>query len=103
MVDELTNGEFEEFIREGLVLIDFYADWCMPCVMMGPIIEDLAEKMKGKVKVGKVNVEENQEIAQKNNVSSIPKFILFKDGKMIEEFVGSMSEEELENKIKGHL
>ena len=103
MAEELSNGKFEEFVKEGVVLIDFYADWCMPCVMMGPIVDDVSEKFNGKIKVGKVNVEDNQEIAQKFNVSSIPNFLLFRDGKVVEQFVGGMSEEELENKLNGYL
>lgn len=103
MTIELTNGKFNEFIKQGIVFIDFYADWCMPCVMMGPIINDLSEKFKGKIKIGKVNVEDNQEIAQKFNVSSIPNFVIFKDGEIVDQFMGSMSEEELENKLNSYL
>ena len=103
MVNELTNGAFNEFIKDGTVLIDFYADWCMPCVMMGPIVEDIAEKFDGKLKVGKVNVEDGHEIAQKFNVSSIPNFVLFKDGKVVQNFVGAMSEEDFSEKLKKFL
>jgi len=102
-VQELTNNKFDKFIKEGVVLIDFSADWCMPCLIMAPIVEELSEKFEGKIKFGKVDVGENQEIAQKFNVSSIPNFILFKDGEVIEQFVGSMSSEELEAKLKKHL
>ena len=103
MVIELTNGAFNEFIKEGTVLIDFYADWCMPCVMMGPIVEDISEKFKKNLKVGKVNVEDGQEIAQKFNVSSIPNFVLFKDGKVAANFVGAMSEEDFSERLKKFL
>lgn len=103
MVEELTNGAFNEFIKEGTVLIDFYADWCMPCVMMGPIVEDVAEKFGNKLKVGKVNVEDGHEIAQKFGVSSIPNFVLFKDGKVATNFVGAMSEEDFSERLKKFL
>jgi thioredoxin 1 len=103
MVTELTNGKFNEFIKEGTVLIDFYADWCMPCVMMGPIVEEAAEKFKKKIKFGKVNVEDGQEIAQKFNVSSIPNFVVFKDGKVAGQFMGGMDEENFESKLKKFL
>ena len=103
MVTELTNGKFAEFIKEGTVLIDFYADWCMPCVMMGPIVEEISNKFSKKLKVGKVNVEDGREIAQKFNVSSIPNFVLFKDGKVVENFVGAMSEEDFSEKLKKFL
>ena len=100
MVKELTNGEFQEFIKEGTVLIDFYADWCMPCVMMGPIVEDMSEKFSGKIKFGKVNVDDNSEIAQRYHIASIPNFIVFKDGKPVKQFIGGMSEEDFEMRLK---
>jgi thioredoxin 1 len=102
-VPELTNGEFDEFIKEGVVLIDFTADWCMPCMMMAPIVDELCEKFKGKVKFGKVDVSENQEIASKFDVSSIPNFTVLKDGKVVEQFTGSMPAEELADKLNGLL
>ena len=100
MTEELTNGAFNEFVKDGNVLIDFYADWCMPCVMMGPIVDEMSEKFKGKIKFGKVNIEDNQEIAQRYHVASIPNFVVFKDGKLAEQFVGGMSEEDFEEKLK---
>jgi thioredoxin 1 len=100
MVEELTNGKFNEFIKEGNVLIDFYADWCMPCVMMGPVVDEVSEKFIGKIKFGKVNVEDNQEIAQKLSVFSIPTFVLFKDGKVAHQFVGGMSAEDFEGRLR---
>ncbi len=100
-VPELTKNDFENFIKEGVVLVDFWAGWCMPCLMMEPVINELSEKFKGKIKFGKVDIEENQAIAQKFNVSSIPTFILFKNGKNIEQFVGSMPAENFEKKLKG--
>ena len=103
LVQELTNNNFEEFIKEGIVLIDFSADWCMPCQMMGPLIDELSEKLKGKIKFGKVDVGNNQELAQKFNVSSIPNFVLLKDGKMIEQFVGGMSLEDLSEKLEKYV
>ena len=101
-VPELSSAaEFDDFTKEGVVLIDFFAEWCMPCMMMSPIIDDLSEKLKGKVKFAKVNVGEGgQDLAQKYNVSSIPNFTVFKDGKMAEQFVGSMTEEDIEEKLK---
>ena len=89
-----------DFIKEGVVLIDFFAEWCMPCLMMAPVIDELSEKFKGKIKFGKVDVADNEEIAQRFNVSSIPNLTLLKDGKVIEQFVGSISSEELDGKLK---
>jgi thioredoxin 1 len=97
---ELTNGEFAEFIKNGTAFVDFFAEWCMPCVMMAPIIDELSEKFKGKIKFGKVNVDDNKEIAQKFNIMSIPNMILFKDGKKVSQFIGAVSQDELENKLR---
>jgi len=102
-VKELTENNFEEFIKKGNVLVDFYADWCMPCLTMSPIVEEISEKMSDKIKVGKVDVGENKEIAEKWGVSSIPNFILFKEGEQKDQFTGSMTAEELEEKIKSNL
>jgi thioredoxin 1 len=102
-VTELSEKEFSNFIKKGIVLIDFFAEWCMPCVMMAPILEDVAKELKNKVKIGKVNVSDNQSLAGKYDVSSIPNLILFKDGKQIEQFIGAMSEDELVEKLKKHI
>lgn len=99
-VPELTAKQFEEFTKKGLVFIDFFAEWCMPCLMMAPILDELNEKLKEKVKFGKINVGDNETLSRKFNVSSIPNFVLFKDGKPIEQFVGAMSGEELESKLE---
>jgi thioredoxin 1 len=102
-VIELSGKEFDNFTKEKVVLIDFYADWCMPCLMMAPVMEDVARKFKGKIKFGKVNIEDNQELAQKFRIVSLPTFILFKDGKQAEQFVGSRSIEDFEGKLKKYL
>lgn len=101
MVQELSGAnEFNNFIKEGNVLIDFYADWCMPCIMMAPVLDELSKDFKGKVKFAKVNVEDNPELAQKFNIMSIPNFVLFKEGKQTEQFMGSMSSEDFKEKIE---
>lgn len=102
-VTELTNGKFDELIKKGIVLVDFFAEWCMPCLTMAPIIDDLSEKFKGKIKFGKIDVDENHVLAEKFHVHSIPNFVLFKDGKPVERFVGSMSSEDFEEKLKKFL
>jgi len=102
-VTELSDKEFDNFTKEKVVLIDFYADWCMPCLMMAPVIEDIARKFKGKIKFGKVNIEDNQELAQKFRIVSLPTFMLFKDGKQADQFVGSRSIEDFEEKLKSLL
>ena len=103
-VTELSNGkDFESFTKEGNVIIDFFADWCMPCLMMAPVMEELGEKFKGKIKFGKINVDDNRELAQKFRIMSIPNFVLFKDGKPVEQFIGAMPLEDFEDRLKGHL
>ena len=101
-VTELSRKEFDVFIRKGTVIVDFWADWCMPCLMMAPVMEELSEKFKGKIKFGKINVDENQELARKFKILSIPNFILFKDGKPIDQFIGTMAEEDFEEKLRRH-
>lgn len=91
----------EEVLQADLpVLIDFYADWCGPCKMMGPVVAKIAEEYEGTVKVGKCNVDENMQLAQQYRISSIPAFILFRDGKPAATYVGAMSASELKNKIE---
>ena len=103
-VQELTNGDFTKLLENHkgkLVVVDFYAEWCMPCVMMGPVFEEVAEANK-KAEFVKVNIEDSQNIAQKYNVSSIPCFIFFKNEKEVDRVVGSVSEEVLNEKIEEH-
>ncbi|MEK6817417.1 MAG: thioredoxin [Nanoarchaeota archaeon] len=103
MAIELPKEKFNEFIKKGIVLIDFHAHWCMPCVIMSPIVDDISKKFKDKLKVGKINIDNNSELAQKYNIRSIPSFIIFKDGKIANQFVGSISKEEFEKRIKKYL
>ncbi|MBU2504057.1 MAG: thioredoxin [Nanoarchaeota archaeon] len=99
-VPELAESEFDEFVKEGNVVIDFYADWCMPCVTMAPIVEELAEKFEGKIKFGKVSVDDNDALTKKFCVDSMPSFLLFKDGEVVEKFSGAMSIEDFEEKLE---
>lgn len=78
------------------VLVDLYADWCGPCKMMGPVVAEMAEKFEGKIKVGKLNVDNDGAIAQKYGVASIPTFLFFQDGKVVEKAIGAMSSDDLE-------
>lgn len=94
------NFEAEVLQAETPVLVDFYADWCNPCRMMAPVVERLAEKYAGKVKVGKCNVDENMQLAQRYRVSSIPAFIIFKNGKPEASCVGAVPAAELEQKVE---
>ncbi len=94
------NFETEVLQAKTPVLVDFFADWCGPCKMMGPVVAKIAEEYEGTVKVGKCNVDENMQLAQQYRISSIPAFILFRDGKPAATYVGAMSASELKNKIE---
>lgn len=103
MVTEITEREFQGFTKSGLVLVDFWADWCMPCLVMAPVMEELSKKFRGKIKFGKIDVDENRGISEKLRIFSIPNFVLFRDGKPVEQFVGSMPKEDFEEKLRKHL
>ena len=97
----LTNQSFEEEVLQSNVpvLVDFFATWCGPCKMLAPVIAELAEKYKGKVKVGKVNVDDENELAMKYQIASIPTLVLFKEGKVASIKVGLCSKSEIESMI----
>ncbi|SNX55303.1 thioredoxin [Thermoanaerobacterium sp. RBIITD] len=97
----ITNANFQdEVVNSNIpVLVDFWAEWCGPCRMVSPIIEELANDYEGKVKVGKVNVDEENELAQQFKVMSIPTIALFKDGKLVDKIVGARPKSEFENFI----
>jgi len=101
-VEEISEKQFTEAISSPVVLIDFFAEWCMPCLMMAPVIEELAEKVKN-VKFAKVNVDDNSELAGKFKVMSIPTLIVFKNGKEVERMIGSQQADIIEEKLKKHM
>lgn len=98
-VEEITEQDFTKTVGARLALVDFFAEWCMPCVMMAPIVEELAGKMKT-VKFAKVNIDENSQLASKFKVMSIPTLIIFRDGKEVERIIGSQPAENIEEKLK---
>lgn len=93
----ITDANFDSEVLRSTkpVLVDFWAVWCGPCQMQGPIVEDVAKEMAGKAKVGKLNVDENPQVAQKYSVMSIPTLMIFKGGMVVKQFVGVQSKETL--------
>ena len=89
---DLTETNFNDEIKTGITLVDFWATWCGPCMMQTPILENLAPKVEGKAKICKVNVDDAQSLAANFGVQSIPTLILFKDGEQVQKMVGLQSE-----------
>ncbi|HBP00661.1 MAG: Thioredoxin [Candidatus Moranbacteria bacterium GW2011_GWE1_49_15] len=104
---ELTNNTFEkEVIKSNVpVLVDFWAPWCGPCQMMAPVLDDLSAELSGKVKIAKVDVEnpDNQELAMKYQIMSIPNMKLFKGGEVVKDFVGFRPKEALKQELEAEL
>ncbi|KIM05349.1 MAG: thioredoxin [Sulfurovum sp. AS07-7] len=96
---ELTNSNFEATIGEGVAMVDFWAPWCGPCRMIAPAIEELAGDFEGRAKICKVNTDEQQDIAVKFGIRSIPTILFFKDGVMVEQMVGAASKATFAQKI----
>jgi len=99
-VTELTAENFDKFIKEDKAVVDFWAPWCGPCKMMAPVFEETAGELKDKAKLGKVNVDEQGDLAQRFQVMSIPTLIFFRDGEQVERMVGVLSKEDLVKKVK---
>lgn len=98
-----TDENFSTESKEGLVMVDFWAPWCGPCRFVGPVIEELAGDYAGQVKVGKLNVDDNQQTAMSYRVMSIPTVILFKDGEPVEVMIGAQSKSAYQAKIDKHV
>ncbi|MCR4956713.1 MAG: thioredoxin [Lachnospiraceae bacterium] len=99
---KFTTENFEQEVMNSdvPVLVDFYADWCGPCKMMGPVVEELAKEYEGKAKVGKINVDQERALAMKFKVMSIPSFLIIKNGEVVEKAMGAMDKSDLEAKLK---
>ena len=105
MAVQFTEDSFETEVLKSdkIALVDFYADWCGPCKMMAPVIEELAEQYKGQAVIGKLNVDDEPFVSSRYRVLSIPTLMFFKDGKEVDRIVGATDKATVEEKIKSYL
>ena len=101
---EITDTNFEEVMKsEQPILVDFWAEWCGPCKMIGPVVEELAGDYEGKAVVGKVNVDENPKVAAKFGIRSIPTLLVFNDGEIVDKQIGAVPKGVLAKKLDAQL
>lgn len=105
MALEFTDSNFQSEVldTDQVTVVDFWAEWCGPCKAIGPIIEELASEYNGKAKIGKVNVDHNQDISIKYGIRSIPTILFFKNGEVVDKQVGAASKAILQQKIEAHM
>ncbi len=101
---EITDSNFEEVIKSDKpVLVDFWAEWCGPCKMIGPVVEELASELDGKAVIGKVDVDSNPEVSAKFGIRSIPTLLVFKGGEIVDKQIGAVPKSVLEQKITAQM
>ncbi|MBC7777814.1 MAG: thioredoxin [Phycisphaerae bacterium] len=105
MAQEFTDASFKTDVLDSdkLTVIDLWAEWCGPCRMMTPVIEELSKEYAGKAVVGKLNVDENPIVPSENNVRGIPTFLFFKNGELVDKVVGAQTKKFLQDKIEAHI
>lgn len=99
----VNSNEFKNEISEGVVLVDFFATWCGPCKMLGPVLEDLGKELEGKAKIIKVDIDKSGDLADEFRISSVPTMILFKDNKIVDTMVGFLPKERIKQVIESNL
>lgn len=102
---EISTANFDQEVKKSQlpVLVDFWAEWCGPCKMIAPILDEIAGEQAGKIKIAKVNVDENQELATRFGIRAIPTLLLFKGGEVKEQIVGMTGKKDLEKKLAAHI
>jgi len=104
MALEITDANFEELVNSGKpMIVDFWAEWCGPCRMVGPIIEELATAYEGQAVIGKMDVDNNNDVVGQFGIRNIPTVLFFKDGKMVDKIVGANTRQAYEDKLKALL
>lgn len=105
MAVEITDNNFKEKVLDnsGVALVDFWAEWCGPCRLIGPVVEELSKEYDGKATIGKLNVDDNREIAAQYGIMSIPTLLFFKNGQIVDKQVGVVSKSDLKKKIEAQL
>jgi thioredoxin 1 len=100
----LTNANFETEVKKpgAPILVDFWAEWCGPCRMVAPILEQVADELQGKVRIGKVNVDDESSLAGRYGIQSIPTLLLFKEGKVVDQYIGATSRDVLVKMLQKH-
>lgn len=99
----INKDEFDAVIKDGVVLVDFFATWCGPCKMLSPVLEELSAEMEGKATIVKVDVDQSQELAMKFGIMSVPTMIIFKNGEAVKQLSGFMPKPQLENALNSVL
>jgi thioredoxin 1 len=100
---EVTDSDFDDAVKKyKTIVIDCWAPWCGPCRMVGPIIEELAKEMQGKIVFGKLNVDENPNVSMKHQIMSIPTMLIFKNGNLIDKLIGAMPKDMLKQKLESY-
>jgi thioredoxin 1 len=101
-ITDITDGNFPSETSSGLVLVDCWAEWCGPCRMVAPVLEELSKELSGKVAIKKLNVDDNQKTAQMLGIQSIPTLLLYKDGKLVDKAIGALPKVQIKNFIDRH-
>ena len=99
----ITDADFDDFVKKyNTIVIDCWAPWCGPCRIVGPVIDELAKEMQGKIVFGKLNVDENQKTSMKYQIMSIPTILVFKNGNLIDKLIGAMPKDLLKQKLESY-
>jgi len=102
-ITELNNTNYDEFTKDGVVLVDIFAEWCGPCKQIAPIVDDISIEFQDRAKVGKLDADDNSEIVAKLSIRNIPTILIFKDGEIVEKTVGMVSKAQLAELLNKHI